>query len=116
MKENLFKNYDKLFKKNIDGGQIVKINSEENTVSANWMYCIIIDDLNFKDFENYMNEKLIQIRPFFYDIRKHEHLKGIKCVYEECNVIKNGAMLPSYPGLELEKQEHISNCIKEYLE
>ena len=62
-----------------------------------------------------MNEKLIQIRPFFYDIRKHVHLKDILVDYEECNCIFNGVMLPSYPGLEIEKQEYIINCIKEYL-
>lgn len=42
-------------------------------------------------------------------------LKNIKCIYEECDVTKNGVMLPSYPGLELKKQEYIINCIIEYL-
>ena len=62
-----------------------------------------------------MNKKLIQIRPFFYDIRKHKHLKDIKVNYDECKVVQNGCMLPSYPGLEVEKQEYISNCLKEYI-
>ena len=80
------------------------------------MYCIIIENLDFKDFESYMNENLIQIRPFFYDIRKHKHLSDVKVEFEECDIVKNGVMLPSYPGLELEKQEYISNCIKKYFE
>ena len=28
------------------------------------MYCILIKDLDYKNFEIYMNNKLIQIRPF----------------------------------------------------
>tara|TARA_B100001287_G_C22645426_1_gene512431 strand:- start:26 stop:1123 length:1098 start_codon:yes stop_codon:yes gene_type:complete len=115
LKKKVSENYDIFLKKEFSLKKIRKMKKEEDTIHSNWMYCIIIDDLNFKDFENYMNEKLIQIRPFFYDIRRHKHLKNIKCVYEECDVTKNGVMLPSYPGLELEKQEYISNCIKEYI-
>lgn len=115
LKQQVFNNYDNFFKQQLLSRKIIKIKKEKNTINSNWMYCIIIDNLKFKDFENYMNEKLIQIRPFFYDIRKHKHLKDIKCDYQECDVIKKGIMLPSYPGLELEKQEYISNCIKEYI-
>lgn len=115
LKKILFNNYDIFLGNLLKEKKIKKIKSEENTEQSRWMYCIIINNLNYEDFENYMNEKLIQIRPFFYDIRRHKHLKDIKVEYEECNIIKNGVMLPSYPGLELEKQEYISNCIKEYI-
>jgi len=115
LKQNIFNNYDKLLIKYIKNNKIIKIKTENNTISAIWMYCIIINDLNFKDFEIYMNEKLIQIRPFFYDIRKHSHLKDIKVDYKECNITNYGVMLPSYPELEYEKQIYICNCINEYL-
>ena len=115
LKNILFKNYDCFLENLIKKGKIRKIKFEENTVQSQWMYCIIIDNLDYKDFENYMNEKLIQIRPFFYDIRRHKHLKDIKVNYKECNIPQNGVMLPSYPNLELKKQEYISNCIKEYI-
>jgi perosamine synthetase len=113
LKENLFKNYDKLLEKALKEGKIIKLESEENTISANWMYCIIIHELDFKSFEDYMNEKLIQIRPFFYDIRKHDHFKDIKVDYPE--ITNTGIMLPSYPGLKHEQQEYIINCLKDYL-
>ena len=57
--------------------------------------------------------ELIQIRPFFYDIRKHDHLKDIKVDYPE--IENSGIMLPSYPGLKDEQQEYIINCLHEYL-
>ena len=115
LKQKVFKRYDTLFESFSDKIKIKKLEIEKNTIPSNWMYCIIIDGLCYYEFEKYMNEKLIQIRPFFYDIRKHIHLKDIKCIYEKCNIIKKGVMLPSYPGLELEKQEYIVNCIKEYI-
>ncbi len=62
-----------------------------------------------------MNDKLIQIRPFFYDIRKHKHFKDIKVNYDEIYEATYGVMLPSFPNLNIEKQEYICNCIKEYI-
>lgn len=112
LKENLFNNYDNLLEKHINENKVIKIKSEEKTTSANWMYCIIIPKLDFESIEEFMNEKMVQIRPFFYDIRKHEHLKDIKVDYTE--LIDNGIMLPSYPGLKQEQQEYIINCLNEY--
>ena len=113
LKDNLFKNYDKLLVQTLKEGKIIKLESEENTISANWMYCIIIPELDFKSLEDCMNEKMIQIRPFFYDIRKHDHLKDIKINYPEITNV--GIMLPSYPGLKEEQQEYIINCLDSYL-
>jgi dTDP-4-amino-4,6-dideoxygalactose transaminase len=115
LKKTIFENYDNYFNELISEKNILKIKNEENTEEAKWMYCIIIEKLNYKKFEKYMNEKLIEIRPFFYDIRKHEHIRNIKIEYNECEIVKNGVMLPCYPGLEIEKQEYIYNCIKEYI-
>ena len=59
-----------------------------------------------------MNEKMVQIRPFFYDIRKHDHLKDIKVDHPA--ITNRGIMLPSYPGLKEEQQEYIINCLNGY--
>ena len=113
LKENIFKKYNKLLQKEFKKGKIIKLDYEDNTISATWMYCIIIDGLDFKSLEIYMNDKMIQIRPFFYDIRKHDHLKDIKVDYPE--ITNSGIMLPSYPDLKEEQQEYIINCLVEYL-
>lgn len=121
LKKQLFTNYDKFLGDLFKSNKLKQIKKEKDIDKANWMYCIIFSDqksdklFSYKDFENYMNEKLIQIRPFFYDIRKHKHLFDIKVEYDECNETNRGVMLPSYPGLEIEKQEYICNCIKEYI-
>lgn len=115
LKKVIINNYniflDTLIKKN----KIKNIEIEQNTEPGNWMYCIIINNLKFNEFETYMNDKLIQIRPFFYDIRKHKHFKDIKVNYDEIDEATYGVMLPSFPNLNIEKQEYICNCIKEYL-
>ena len=114
-KRNIFENYNLFLKDFILNSTIRLPEKEKNTQQSYWMYCIIIDKLDFKNFETYMNEKFIEIRPFFYDIRKHKHLNDIPVKYNESNVFSCGVILPSYPSLEKEKQEYISNCIKSYL-
>ena len=91
--------------------KIIKLKYELNTEQSYWMYCIIIKDIDYNGIENYMNSKNIQIRPFFYDIRKHEHLKDIKVNYNECENNKCGIMLPSYPELKYDEQEYICDIL-----
>ena len=62
-----------------------------------------------------MNEKQIQIRPCFYDIRCHDHLSHIKVNYDKMDVASECIMLPSYPELRMEEQEYIVSCLKEFL-
>lgn len=114
-KNNVFKNYDVLFKDLFESQHIIQLVSENNTQKSNWMYCIIIPKLNYKKFEKYMEDHLIQIRPFFYDIRRHKHLQDIEVLYPECETNSNGVMLPCYPELESNKQEYIANCIKNFI-
>ena len=73
-----------------------------------------ISGINFKQIENFRTEKMIQIRPFFYDIRKHKHLKNINTPYKILDITNKGIMLPSYPSLKCNQQEYIINSLKEY--
>ena len=112
-KQQLFANYDRLLQNKLDEGKFAKIKSEVNTTPANWMYCIILPNVGFKQIETYMDERMVQIRPFFYDIRKHEHLKDIQVSDQE--IATNGIMLPSYPGLTEKQQEYIVNCLNDWI-
>lgn len=117
LKKIIFNNYDIFLENLIHTNKIKKLKSENNTCGSNWMYCIIIQNnkFNFNKFETFMNNKLVQIRPFFYDIRKHLHFKDVNVNYQEIDISNRGVMLPSFPSLNIEKQEYICNCIKEYL-
>lgn len=111
LKENLFNYYDKLLQRLFSEGKVMKLQKEKDTVSANWMYCLLIPKLNYEVIEKHMNEKNIQIRPFFYDIREHKHLSDISVEYEQIKNRNNGIMLPSYPGLEKNEQDYIINIL-----
>lgn len=119
LKKNIFKNYDDLFNNKIKTKKILKLENEDNTHISYWMYILIIPNINFNKLEKYMEYKNIQIRPLFYDIYKHEHLKDIK-KYEQdkfTNEITNiGIMLPSYPELSYEQQKYITLCLLEFIE
>lgn len=112
LKNIIFKNYDNLLHELISNGTIKKIQKEEKTKNSKWMYCIITS-VNFEKIEKYMEDSLVQVRPFFYDIRCHKHLQDINVSYEPLSIFNNGVMLPSYPGLLIEQQEYIVNCLKE---
>jgi perosamine synthetase len=121
LKSNIFTYYNRLFNKLIISNKNNKIRfliTENNTEKSNWMYTIIINDINYIDFEKYMTEKNIQIRPIFYDIHRHEHLKNIKKMSTQeftNNITQNGVMLPSYPELTNTEQDYIVLCIEEYI-
>jgi perosamine synthetase len=116
MKKKIFNNYDSLLEKYIKNNKIIKLKNEPETEMANWMYCIIIPNLDFNNFEKFMSYNNIQIRPFFYDVHSHEHLTKLKKNDNIEHITKCGVMLPSYPELTLEEQKYIINSISEYLE
>lgn len=114
LKKKVFDNYHYLLKELYDCGKIKKIESEIDTISANWMYCIIINDLNYNDIESYMNDNSIQIRPIFYDLRQHIHLKDININYPELQNKNLGIMIPSHPHISYSDQTKVCDSLKKY--
>ena len=115
VKLRVMKAYDTYLEALIKAEQIQKLTSDINTEPAAWMYCILIPHLDYPRFEQYMTEHGVQVRPLFYDIRKHQHLKDVEVKYAECTTAANGAMLPSFPGLLSTDQEYICNRVKQYV-
>lgn len=120
LKRSLFKYYEELFS-SLNTSKVIMLDTEDNVVKADWMFVLILPSINYKDFEKYMLERQVQVRPFFYDIHKHNHLVDIYKHDEEMdtkvveNITDHGVMLPSYPGLTEDEQKYIFNCVKEYL-
>jgi perosamine synthetase len=118
LKRNIFDNYQTLLKNLHDSKAISYIDTEKNTEKSNWMFALIIHNINYSSFENFMNEKQIQIRPLFYDLHCHLHLKDLKKHEDQeftKTITNKGVMLPSYPELSLNQQTYIVESIKEYL-
>jgi dTDP-4-amino-4,6-dideoxygalactose transaminase len=71
----------------------------------------------FETIEAFLKEKMVEIRPFFYDIHTHSHLQHIRNQHDSTfakHVTQIGVMLPSFPELTFEQQEYICNMIKEF--
>lgn len=117
LKSNVFKNYNELIKNHnhVFQGILHKINNEENTQCSRWMYCMVLNGIDYCTLEQYLLERGISIRPLFYDLRKHRHLNKLTFEYDEDKIFASGFMLPSYPELTFEQQEYIINTISKFI-
>jgi len=114
-KKEIFSFYKKEFLKNKRVRTQVE---EENTTSSNWMMGIrIVGNENFNRIHQFMRNKKIDIRPMFYPMSIHKHLKKYANPKEETVaelLSKECVILPSYPDLTKEEQRYIINCINEF--
>lgn len=118
MKWSVFHTYREAFKDRED----VKIQEQmEGTMPANWMFGIRIPGSpGYEEAETYFKLRGIEIRPMFYPIFDHAHLKNHPDVYGcDCqNAIllnKECIILPSYPELNIGDQNHIIYTVNQYV-
>jgi len=117
-KTSIFTRYCQAFDNRLD----IKIQtSEPDTVSANWLFGITIHNLpNYEQTEIYFAKLAIEIRPMFYPIFEHTHLKNNPNILPtSCDnaltINKNTFILPSYPDLTIEEQNYIILAVNEYI-
>ena len=117
-KYNIFKNYNNLLKDLVKTNKIKLIKEEKNTVYAPWIFaCRIINNKHCYDvMSEYFNNNKIDIRPFFYPINSHDHLKNIK---NDDNISyklnREIIMLPSSPTITYEEQQYVVKIINQYV-
>jgi perosamine synthetase len=118
MKEDVFSAYRDAFKDRDD----VKIQEvAPGTTPANWMFGVRIPGLpSYEQAELHFKAVGIEIRPMFYNIFDHAHLKNHPDVFgADCsNAItlnKECFILPSYPELDSDDQARIIFTVNEYI-
>lgn len=104
-KRKIFSRYEELL-----GSKVRIPQTEENTQKSNWMFICCVSKA-YEEIETLMKERGIDIRPFFYDVRVHGHLKDIEGPFFDTK--KTYIMLPSYPDLEMEKVDYICKSVTE---
>ena len=115
LKNTIFNNYDSLLTSLIDSGVVQQIKKEEHTEHSKWMYSIIIPSSSYEEIECFMKGCNIEVRPIFYDIHEHEHLKHIqKSGRSISSMTQSGILLPSYPELAYDQQMHIINSLHSF--
>lgn len=118
LKQDIFDNYRKAF---FDREDVLIQSISSNTTHSNWMFGIRIPgNLSYEAAELYFKKNGIEIRPMFYSIFTHQHLKnnpdilGINCANADL-LNKECFILPSYPELTEDEQQHIIKVVNDYV-
>ena len=117
-KNDIFAKYRTVFQ---DRNDIFIQKIVPNTEHANWMMGIRIPNgISFDVANEFFAIRDIEIRPLFYAITEHGHLKNNDyIVIDDCTNAKllnnQVIVLPSYPELTQEEQKYIIDTVEEYI-
>ncbi len=118
VKRKIFDRYETLLKSLIERGLVQLQKTEEGTSRAHWMFALRIpNNSSYDQFNQYMSAQGIDVRPLFYPIGHHEHLKTVKTLESQWprRLNQECAMLPSSPTLTLKEQEYIVEMLEKYI-
>lgn len=117
-KYNIFQNYDNLLEGLVKLGKVKLFEKEDQTKNSPWIYALRIVD-NTKSVEetnNFFKENNIDIRPFFYPINAHKHLKSIKNNDDTSYILnREVVMIPSSPTITHEEQKQVIDVIYKFI-
>jgi perosamine synthetase len=116
-KRQIFNNYKNLLSLLIDTNKITIFKNEEDTESACWIFAIRIinNTKTIIETSNFFKRFNIDIRPFFYPINSHEHLKDISFDDNISDVLNNEIiMIPSSPSITIDTQKYIVSIIEKF--
>ena len=118
-KKRIFENYKNLLKPLIETNRVAIFKEETNTECANWIFAlrIINNKKTIQETTDFFKSNNIDIRPFFYPINKHGHLKDIVFEDQVSDILNNEIiMIPSSPSITLETQKYIVKIIEIFID
>ena len=87
--------------------------ASEGCQEAGWMYCVILDtEKSFSEVEKIAASCGVEIRPFFYSVKEHTHLKDLQIIGQAQKLRGLPIMLPSYPELTLADIERVCEMLR----
>jgi perosamine synthetase len=117
-KKRIFENYKNLLKPLIETNRVAIFKEETNIESANWIFALrlINNKKGIQETSNFFKVNNIDVRPFFYPINKHEHLKDIFFEDPVSDILHNEIiMIPSSPSITLNTQKYIVKIIEIFI-
>lgn len=114
-KRELFMKY-----KALESNKVVLQKIEENTTPSNWMFAVrIIGSRGYDEAERFFGDKGIEIRPMFYPLSTHDHIRDNDRVVvgneESAQLLsKECVVLPSHPALTDDEISYIIDCVREF--
>ena len=113
LKEKVFYNYASEF---FDLEGVYLQVPEKGTEHSNWMFGIRVDGSDFQSAKQFFSRSGIEVRPMFYPVTSHGHLKEVQCdVKVATKLAQECIVLPSYPEVTKEDQEYIIERVKAYV-
>jgi len=97
--------------------RVVLQKSEDGTVAADWMMGVrVVGSRGYEDVERFMAERGVLVRPMFYPVHAHEHLREMTCagakiarlLHREC------FMIPSYPEMTASEVSQVIAAVHAY--
>jgi perosamine synthetase len=117
-KRKIFSNYENLLQELIDLGKIKLMKKEKNTKNAPWIFALRIlnNDKSIDKTAKFFKENNVDVRPFFYPINEHDHLKSIENKDLTSYLLnKEVLMIPSSPSITFEEQKEVVNVLYKFL-
>lgn len=118
LKTNVFNQYNLLLEPLLNTGKVKVFTSEADTEHSKWMYSIIVPSKSFEELESIFKENNVEIRPVFYDIHEHSHLKNIKNIFYSPilkEIVGNSCIFPSFPELTYDEQRSVITTLINFL-
>ena len=117
-KLNLFDYYYKELSKYNSKIKLQEIDA--NCTTSGWMFAVrIVGNKSYNDIEKYFTDKDIEVRPLFYPITYHNHLKQYiptETKIDTAELLSREAfMIPSYPDISDRDREKVIKTIKDYI-
>ena len=91
------------------GDTVIIPQTEDQTTPSEWMFVCGLKNIRYEDLEAYMKTHGVDIRPFFYDISVHGHLKDIQARILLSDITY--FMLPSHPDLTKKQVDYICETL-----
>ena len=114
----IFEIYDNLFTELANNKKVKLITHKENTKYAPWIYAIHILNNNTSITEKikFFSVNNVDIRPFFYPINSHEHLKTI---YNDDHVSyklnSEVILIPSSTNITFDEQKYVVDIVSKFV-
>lgn len=114
-KKDMFERYDKLIEMS-KNKNIKKLTIYDNCKGSNWMYIVSINtSKSYIQLEKEMKDLGVEIRPMFYSVSYHPHLKDVDIIQKNNSNTGLIIMLPSSPIITLNEQEKVIKSLIEII-
>ena len=117
-KRNLFRRYEELLFHLTNARKVILMVTERKTTAAPWIFAlrIVNNRKTIVETVDFFKRKNVDIRPFFYPINRHGHLRTIPNHDQVSTLLnKEVVMIPSSPEMPFAHQQQVVDAISSFI-